>query len=382
MSYHGSKDKRTFHVDVRLHRFGGTFSGAFPEFSRPEPIGFYSVNEAREFQDNANNSCFLRLPHPGDMPLDLNAGIENVERKGVDPDYHDIYQICQYIYNHKELLRTSSTGRLELPADFVTLRGILRQIMSTPYERNRDYRLVATRFNGSIYISKVETKEQRIEREQMTRNQLDLCSWGFKFEQYCTTQMPNTAPITNEPVNESKEFACIYRSKLNGLRLMYGAEMDCIKSNVYIDLKDPAQLRLAEFVELKTTAHNMTKKQQRSFDNYKSLNWWSQSFLVGIGTIIAGLRDNNGLVHEIKEYSVRELHRHKPWSPAAMATFLSDFLHELRSIMQRINDSHAIVMIDYSADRNKIFYSVLRDADVKPVLPDWYRRMMRGSAPS
>lgn len=123
----------------------------------------------------------------------------------------------------------------------------------------------------------------------------------------------------------------------------------------------------------------MTQKQQHTFDNYKSLNWWSQSFLVGIDTIIAGLRDDNGLVHDIKEYSVRELYRHKPWSPAAMTTFLSNFLHELKSLMHRIKDSNAVVIIDYKAGRNKIQYSVRRGPDVKPILPEWYRQMMQDS---
>lgn len=145
------------------------------------------------------------------------------------------------------------------------------------------------------------------------------------------------------------------------------------------DLKDSERLRLAEFVELKTSAYNMTQRQQQSFDNYKSLNWWSQSFLVGIETIIAGLRDDNGLVHDIKEYSVRDLHRRKPWSPAATGTFLSNFLHELKAIMHRINDSKAVVMIDYKPPLNKIQYSVLRGPDVKPILPEWYRQMMQGS---
>ncbi|XP_017869130.1 PREDICTED: decapping nuclease DXO homolog [Drosophila arizonae] len=373
-------DTQTFRVNVRLHRFGAKFPGTFPDISRPEPIGFYSVNESREFENNAKNLRFLWLPSPSEMPLDLNAGIENVQRKSIDPDYFDIYHICQFIYNHQEHLRTSSTGQMELLADFVTFRGVLRQIMCTPYQRNRDYRLMATCLNGTTYISKVETSDQRSQAMQMTRREMDMCSWGFKFEQYCTTPHPDKPPVTNAPVNESQEFACVYRSKLNGLRLIYGAEMDCIKSDVYVDLKDPEQLRLAEFVELKTSAYKMTQRQQQTFVNYKSLNWWSQSFLVGIDTIITGLRDDNGLVHDIKEYSVRELHRHKPWSSAATGTFLSNFLHELKAIMHRINDSNAVVMIDYKPALNKIKYSVLRGPDVKPILPEWYRQMMQGSS--
>ncbi|EDW00133.1 decapping nuclease DXO homolog [Drosophila grimshawi] len=361
-------------VNVRLHKLGSKFDGEFPHFSRPDPIGFYSVDEAGEFQDNASNLTYLRLPHISSLPLDLNAGIEKVQRKRIDSDYRDIFQLCQYIYNHQELLRKSSTGCLVLSADFVTLRGILRQIMCTPYEINGDYRLMATRLNGTIYISKMQTDEH-IKREQLSRKMKNMCSWGFKFEQYCSTSNPAVAPDTNEPVNEAKEFACIFRSKLNGLRLMYCAEMDCIKSDVQMNLSDPKQLRAAEFIELKTTTNKMNGYCRSLFNNYKSCNWWSQSFLVGIATIIAGKRDNKGLTHVIQEYSVGELHRNKPWSAAAMTIFLSDFLHALKTLMEHIDDPHAVLMLEYKDNQKKVMYTVIED---EPLLPEWYRQLMHG----
>lgn len=207
---------------------------ALSNLSRPQPIGFYSINEAGEFQDDASNVSYLHLPPPSTLPLNLNAGIEYVIRKETNPEYHSMYQFCQYIYNHQELLIKSSNGQLRLADDFITFRGILRLIMCAPYERYKDFKLMATRLNGNIYIAKVETEADRIDREQMTQRQLDMCSWGFKFEQYCTTDVPNISPKTNVPVNEVKEFACVYRCKLNGLNLLYGAEMDAIKSDVIV----------------------------------------------------------------------------------------------------------------------------------------------------
>ncbi|KAH8418904.1 hypothetical protein KR222_003803 [Zaprionus bogoriensis] len=381
MSKSARSGERTFRVNVRLHNFGTPFVGAFPDISRPEPIGYYCLNEDREFQDDASNAAYLYLPPKSALPLDLNAGIEKVQRKPAVSDYHAIQQMCQYIYNHQELLRESDTG-LKLPADFVTFRGALRQIMCTPYERQNDYRLLATRLNGTIYLTRADTEAQRLEREQMSRRHLDMCSWGFKFEQYCTTPDPNIAPETSAPVNESKEFACVYRCKLDGLYLLYSAEMDCMRSDVVVNLDAPKQLSSVEFVELKTSAFDMNKKQQRSFDFYKSLNWWSQSFLVGIQTILAGLRDNNGLAHEIKEYSVSELHRNKPWSPAATGIFLSKFLHELKAVMEHINDSHTVVVLDYRAYKSSVVYSVLASDHGEPMLPEWYRQLMRGSPQS
>ncbi|ALC49162.1 CG9125 [Drosophila busckii] len=355
----------TLHLNIRTHKLGTPYSVAFPNFSRPEPVGCYSINESRELEDNANNAGYLRIPPQTDFPLDLNAGIEQVQRKPPEPDYHDIAQLCRYISLHPKLL--------QLQADVITFRGILRQIMGTPYERQKDYCLVATLFHGSIYLAKLETPEQREERQQMPSQQQDMCSWGFKFEQYCTTHDPQEKPITDVPVNESKEFACIYSSKLNGLKLLYGAEMDCIKSTQRLDLRQESQLRAAQFVELKTSALDMNFRQQRSFDNYKSSNWWCQSYLVGIGSILAGLRDPQGMLHEIKEYDVRTLHRNKPWSAAAMANFLYDFLHELKTLMAHLNTPEATVRLDFKAAQSQVYYTVLKD---EQVLPTWYRQQL------
>ncbi|XP_060662401.1 decapping nuclease DXO homolog [Drosophila nasuta] len=142
-------------------------------------------------------------------------------------------------------------------------------------------------------------------------------------------------------------------------------------------MNDRKQLAAAEFVELKTSAHTMNRYQQRSFDSFKSLNWWCQSFLVGIRTIFVGLRDKEGLAHRIEECAVGELHRNKPWSPAAVTIFLSNFLHELKLLMEHIDNSDAIVMLDFKATQDQVFYSVIRD-DIaaqpeEQLLPTWYR---------
>jgi len=149
------------------------------------------------------------------------------------------------------------------------------------------------------------------------------------------------------------------------------------------DLNDPKQLSSVEFVELKTTAHQLNPYQQRNFNFNKSLNWWCQSYLVGIRTILAGLRDNKGMLQDIKKYDVTEMHRHKPWSAAAVCTFLSNFLHELKSLLEHIDDSDddpAVVMLDYIANRGQVLYTVLEGNHRPPILPEWYRQLMRGEA--
>ncbi|KAH8366993.1 hypothetical protein KR084_002651 [Drosophila pseudotakahashii] len=370
-------NKGVLNLPWQQHRHGGRFERPFPSMSRPECIGVCTIDGRRNYLDDASGASYLVGPPWPRLPIDLNAGIEDVIRKSTESTTKDLEFALLYVQHHKEQLlrrRTSDPGAFTLDTDFVTLRGILRQIMCLQYEWNCEFLIKATRLNGTIYMAKEETPQKRLENENMTKGQLDMCSWGFKFEQYVTSAEAQGKPVTNVPVNEGEEFLGMFRGQLAGLRLLFGAEMDCVVSQEPVDFKDRKVLDSLTFVELKTTAHNMNHKQLRSFDTYKSANWWSQSFLVGIKTIYAGLRDTKGMVQEIREYDVRTLARQKPWNPSAMTLFLEQFLRQLKELLVAIDDPFAVVQVTFQGRR--AHYEVLRGPE-NQILPDWYRDLLK-----
>ncbi|XP_017133480.1 decapping nuclease DXO homolog [Drosophila elegans] len=370
-------NKGYINLPWQQHRHGARYDRPFPAMSRPECIGVCSIDARRDYVDDASGASYLMEPPWPRLPIDLNAGIEDVIRKPTDHATKDLEFVLLYIQRHKEQLlrkRPSQPGSLGLQTDFITLRGILRQIMCMQYEWKRVFRIKATLLNGNIYLAKEDTEEQRLENENMTEAQLNMCSWGFKFEQCVTSAQPRGKPVTNVPVNEAEEFMGMFRGQLAGLKLLYGAEMDCVVSQEPVDFKDPAVLNSLKFVELKTTAYNMNHNQMRSFEQYKSANWWSQSFLVNINTIFAGLRDAKGLVQKIEEIDVRTLARSKPWNPSAMAWFLEQFLRQLKQLLVAIDDPFAVVQVDFRERRAS--YEVLRDPEHQ-ILPDWYRKLLQ-----
>ncbi|KAH8259070.1 hypothetical protein KR038_005792 [Drosophila bunnanda] len=361
------------------HRFGQQFRLPFPNFSRPKCLGCYSVTGKRDYADDARNCSYLYGPPFPDLPLDLNAGIADVIRKEPGFQQKDLEFVFRYIEHHKSELvrpRKSKPETLGLGTHFVTLRGILRQIMCLQYEYNLDFRIKATLLNGTIYMAKEETDTQRVKNDKMTAKDWDMCSWGFKFEQYVTCDHPQSKPVTDVPVNEAEEFMAMFSSQLNGIDLLYGAEMDCVVSKEPVDFKDPKVLDSLNFVELKTSAYDMTASQKRSFDNFKSANWWSQSFLVNIETIYAGLRDHKGMVREIQKHNVRQLARNKPWNPSAMTLFLVQFLNQLMSLLEAIDDPHAVIQVDFNTSKKIATYEVLRGKEHQ-ILPDWYRDILK-----
>lgn len=83
-----------------------------------------------------------------------------------------------FLFNH------SCVSSSALDYDFVTWRGHLTKLLTTPYETREGWQLAATKFNGTIYISEVETEAARVERENRPERNKEMMYWGYKFEQY------------------------------------------------------------------------------------------------------------------------------------------------------------------------------------------------------
>eukprot|EP00833_Pecoramyces_ruminatium_P012118 jgi/Orpsp1_1/1186150/evm.model.c7180000097245.1 len=128
---------------------------------------------------------------------------------------------------------------------------------------------------------------------------IKFCYSGFKFEALSTIPIPpeeinnskeNMALLDeriNSVVNNKEEYGIIVKSNLNNLRLIMGAEVDCAEKRFsQNDMQKP-------YVELKSTKVLNNSKDEMSFERYKLLKFWAQSYLVGIPKIIIAFRDND-----------------------------------------------------------------------------------------
>lgn len=119
---------------------------------------------------------------------------------------------------------------------------------------------------------------------------------------------PAAIPNTEAPVVESEEFNCVFKANLSGKKLLYGAEMDGIDSNVKYDL-NRVDLNKLKFVELKVNLQAVHEKQKNNFFRYKLRNWWSQCFLAKVEKILIGTRSENGIINELSELEVKSIPR-------------------------------------------------------------------------
>jgi RAT1-interacting protein len=74
---------------------------------------------------------------------------------------------------------------------------------------------------------------------------------------------PNGIPDVTKPVNERKELCVVFRAKLNNHCLLFGAEMDGVKSTSVVN--SCSELAEAQFIELKTSRCIETARQNQNF---------------------------------------------------------------------------------------------------------------------
>lgn len=225
---------------------------AFPRYQCPHEAGVFSLDEQRQWRDDASQRRhYIRLD-PSTSTLDLREGYgrfvarDEDRREGLD-----------------HLLRWIGAHRPK-PADVVTWRGHLSKILCTPFDRKSPWRLAAQMHRGSIYLSEWELPEVRAERLHRQPRQQEMCYWGYRFEAYATDPA-NPVPV----VNSNAAFCMVVQSKLGSHSLLFGGEVDCEDQ--------------AGYVELKTSALMTTARQQQLFERHKLLKWWAQSFLPNVG---------------------------------------------------------------------------------------------------
>jgi hypothetical protein len=68
-----------------------------------------------------------------------------------------------------------------------------------------------------------------------------------------------------------------------------------------------AHIQLHNYVELKTQRMIDSERAMNSFQRYKLLRWWIQSFIVGVPTIYVGMRNDQGLLLATKAYRTKDL---------------------------------------------------------------------------
>lgn len=337
---------------------------------RPMFIGDFSLDGKRQFCHDKRNLHFISLDwHTSKkVEYDLNMALDKMTRKDFEETSTEkLDRLLEWILQNTYKFHTKDSAEKPLhclSTDFVCFRGLLTELLCTPYENREGWIVCATKFCSTIYLCAYDTPEKQSRRENETDLQRKMSAWGYKFEHYMTD-----GSNTEEGVNENEEYCCVVRSRLESHSLVYGAEVDGADPSKY---KTPHS-DLKAFVELKTSKELITDNDYRSLYRFKLKKWWSQSYLVGIPRVVCGFRDAEGIVHTLNTYEVEEMPfiSKDYWKPAVMLNFLNKFLDFVKIHVQ-VDDPEAVYKFERQPNGGDIFCTYLGHDPKWAFLPKWY----------
>ncbi|XP_068193966.1 decapping and exoribonuclease protein [Antennarius striatus] len=356
-------------LNSRLSTRKELYERDFPLYKQPIEVGCFSLDSQRKFFNDSRQMRYYAEPERNPN-FNLRDGYMDRFTKRDDSVKEKLDHILRWILANRSKLNSKGTtsSSCTLDVDFVTWRGHLTKLLTTPYETRDGWLLAVTRFRGTLYISEVETEAARRERENRTERHEEMMYWGYKFEQYTCADDVHSAPDPGGVVNTNEAFCTVVQTRLADHRLLFSGEVDCRDK----DPKSPAPP--ACYIELKTSAEMCTPKQRSNFHRFKLLKWWAQSFLPGVPRVVAGFRDHNGVVVAVETFSVSNISHlikkeHNCWKPTVCMNFCCDFLSFVKSVVTEDNPS-VVHLFSYEPYRD-VCYSIHRDSQYS-FLPHWY----------
>ncbi|KAH9143215.1 hypothetical protein AeRB84_012765 [Aphanomyces euteiches] len=224
----------------------------------------------------------------------------------------------------------------------VTYRNNLNKIMGTPYNTNNPFSFFVQRIENTLYLDVHLTEDS----SQGNIYQKQGAYAGRRYE--VLSSEDNTDSVGGE-------YCGVFSMMLGTKRLLIGAELDgCADDGKYIELKTFRLLK--------------TPKDKFSFERYKLLAFWIQSYIVGVPLIRVGFRDDKFKLTKEQTFSTTELPRFASsyWKSSVCLNFADSFLDWL--IAQDIHDN-TVYLVNFDPRGKKITMSSTSKAQfvTKPI---------------
>ncbi|ODV85875.1 hypothetical protein CANARDRAFT_232887 [[Candida] arabinofermentans NRRL YB-2248] len=274
---------------------------------QPKEITSFSRNINNEYLLDDSQLSYYYLPDsdlntPGG--IDLQSGFNEYQPNPND-DFGEFTGLLKAIIKLEQ-----DTGK-KVSSDIITWRGLMRSLMTLPFENRNKIVLNIIPFDGQLFIQTDPKHSHDVSQlELSTRSELNQRQMysGYKFETISTLIKPWAECTRKEiekrgklPVNNIEQYSTVVRTSFGKTKLIMGAEIDCV-----YDYKPSDSDPLPHYAELKTSRIIDSPKALFSFEN-KLLKTWAQCFLVGVPKIIYGFRDDNLILRSIEEFKTEEI---------------------------------------------------------------------------
>ncbi|OQV18173.1 putative Decapping and exoribonuclease protein [Hypsibius exemplaris] len=366
------------------------YTGQAPHITKPTELGHFSLSRqpgnpmVRRYHPDQRALLTLHRRGPDlvteRLDIDLTQGMDAfIDRGQAQKDAEHLYPILRWILENK---RTFAQYRSKV--NVICWRGRLTDLLVTPYNRKDTWTLVACNIDDIIYLSYVNesdkeskmdsTLEATVEKVPSLedKRQTSRMYWGFKFEQVMTSP-PGDETSLQKSVSNFESFQSVLYTKVGGYRgtgVLFGAEMDCLDPKK-VPTKPPDC-----YVELKTCKGIEDESGMRSFCYHKLMQYWAQSFVCGVPTILVGFRLDNGHVLSTDELPMSKVPliaqaNGDAWKPAVCQNFLNSFLQFVTVL---VTESHEQTIYKLKLDVSQQRVVVTREEATaqNQFVPTWY----------
>jgi len=349
----------------------GQYNGKLPFYRQPVEFGQFSLDGKRTFMKDNSQLRYYVTPKQLELNFDLRKGYDTAVIKDDEVKERLTHLLTWVKHNKKKFQlndeKPSINKKESLNTDFISWRGHFTKFLLTPYENREPWKMGVTLFNGTIFISEIETEKSKHDRLNRSAKNEEMCYWGYKFEDYLTQSVHDNVEKSSN-VNTNEAFCSVVRTRLEQHSILIGAEVDCcIKNNKN---KPPSN-----YIELKTTRIMYNERQETNFARFKLKKFWGQSFLAGVPKVIVGMRDDSGIVKELKTYDtlnipniVRQYGNF--WEASVCLTFLNKFLSWLKETV-RVDNADVVYIVSFNEPFDVINVRLVEDGSER-FLPKWF----------
>ncbi|XP_034841129.1 decapping and exoribonuclease protein Rai1-like isoform X1 [Maniola hyperantus] len=341
--------------------------------SEPIIIGYMSVDVDRQYHSDLSQLKFLNSINNGSTSLDLNHNITSAVKRNTEDNEEKIDLLLKFLQDKHQYLFP------QFQADFITYRRTLISVMCAAFDQERIL-IRASLFKGSIYLCSIESEQKISRRKSRSKEEMKFCAWGYKFEQYMSSDQPNLEPDIQAPVIENAEFSMFYYSKLGDYRLLYGAQIDSLLTEKSTLPKPKAKdfdtnlnyLRSNSFAELKTNREIQYMRQEFFFKKHKLLLCWCQCYLANLKGLYVGFRNDQGIVERLQWFDTQDIVSYckYEWHPQIALDYLNQFLTFVKRSFEQYQNQTGPVTLQFQFNIDKSI-SVTENCD-NDILPTWY----------
>eukprot|EP00126_Sphaerothecum_destruens_P004709 Sdes_comp18343_c0_seq2m8086 len=230
--------------------------------------------------------------------------------------------------------------------------------MSTPYSKNL-WRMGVYKHKNVIYL---QVDSSRLEGDPSDTSFFDRIGRGFETVSTITPEGGSSQSVDSIPT----EYCVVEKLHLNGIRLILGAEIDCVQDGF------PVHEKSKHYVELKTSKVLLSDYQALNFRKYKLLKYWIQSFLAGVRTIVVGFH-RDGILEHIHEFNTLAIPREckNEWNANICLNFTSSVLSFLQKEVQE--NVYYTLSYDPIESKNAGLANHLRLLVNSDSSPKWFR---------